>query len=253
VTGFAYLPGAGVQGTVMGRVVMVGSPAWFAGSPLVVPDGLRAAVEEAEDAGQTAVLAGWDGQARAVLGLGDALRPGGPDAIKRLKRLGLRTVLLTGDSERAARAVAVRLGIPAADVFAGVRPDDKADVIRRLRADGLPVAMAGDGINDAAALAQADLGMAIGTGTDAAIGAADLTLVSGEPESIADAVQLARTTVATIRTNLSWAFGYNVIAIPLAALGYLNPLFAGIAMSVSSLLVTSSSLRLRRFRPVSDR
>ena len=253
VTGFAYLPGAGVQGTVLGRVVMAGSPAWFAESPLAVPGELTKAAGEAEDAGQTAVLVGWDGQARAVLGLGDALRPGGPDTIKRLKRLGLRTVLLTGDSERAARAVAVRLGIPAADVFAGVRPDDKADVIRRLRADGLPVAMAGDGINDAAALAQADLGMAIGTGTDAAIGAADLTLVSGEPESIADAVQLARTTVATIRTNLSWAFGYNVIAIPLAALGYLNPLFAGIAMSVSSLLVTSSSLRLRRFRPVSDR
>jgi P-type Cu+ transporter len=253
VTDFAYLPGAGVRGTVRDRTVMVGSPAWFAELPVAVPGELMKAAGEAEDAGHTAVLVGWDGQARAALALGDALRPGGPDAITRLKRLGLRTVLLTGDSDRAARSVAARLGIPAADVFAGVRPDGKADVIRRLQAEGLPVAMTGDGVNDAAALAQADLGMAVGTGTDAAIGAANLTLVRGDPGSIADAVQLARATVATIRTNLSWAFGYNVIAIPLAALGYLNPLFAGIAMSVSSLLVTSNSLRLRRFRPESDR
>jgi P-type Cu+ transporter len=218
-----------------------------------VPAGLRAAVEEAEDAGHTAVLAGWDGQARAVLALGDAPRPGGAAAIARLNRLGLRTVLLTGDSERVALAVAARLGIPSADVLAQVRPDGKADVIRNLQADGLAVAMAGDGVNDAAALAQADLGMAVGTGTDAAIGAADLTLVRGDPGSIADAVQLARATVAVIRTNLGWAFGYNVIAIPLAALGYLNPLFAGIAMSASSLLVTFNSLRLRRYRPGPDR
>jgi Cu+-exporting ATPase len=253
VTGFAYLPGAGVRGTVRGRDVMIGSPAWFAELSLDVPPGLRAAVEEAEDAGHTAVLAGWDGQARAVLALGDAPRPGGPAAISRLNRLGLRTVLLTGDSERVALPVAARLGIPAADVFAQVRPDGKANVIRSLQAGGLAVAMTGDGVNDAAALAQADLGMAVGTGTDAAIGAADLTLVRGDPGSIADAVQLARATVAVIRTNLGWAFGYNVIAIPLAALGYLNPLFAGIAMSASSLLVTFNSLRLRRYRPGPDR
>ena len=251
--GFTYLPGAGVHGTVQGRDVTVGSPAWFAELSVDVPAGLRAAVEEAEDAGHTAVLAGWDGQARAVLALGDAPRPGGAAAIARLNRLGLRTVLLTGDSERVALAVAARLGIPSADVLAQVRPDGKADVIRNLQADGLAVAMAGDGVNDAAALAQADLGMAVGTGTDAAIGAADLTLVRGDPGSIADAVQLARATVAVIRTNLGWAFGYNVIAIPLAALGYLNPLFAGIAMSASSLLVTFNSLRLRRYRPGPDR
>jgi P-type Cu+ transporter len=249
VTGFVNLPGVGVRGTVQGRSVAVGSPAMFA----AVPAELRDAVAGAEEAGQTVVMAGWDELARAVLAVGDVPRPGGPAAIARLHQLGLRTVLLTGDSERAATTVAAWLGIPAADVFAQVRPDGKADVIRRLQADGLAVAMTGDGVNDAAALAQADLGMAVGTGTDAAIGAADLTLVRGDPESVADAVQLARATVAVIRANLSWAFGYNVIAIPLAALGYLNPLFAGIAMSVSSLLVTSNSLRLRRFRPGSQR
>jgi Cu+-exporting ATPase len=245
VTDFVNLPGVGVRGMVQGRSVAVGSPAMFE----TVPAELRRAAESAEEAGQTVVMVGWDELARAVLAVGDVPRPGGSAAIARLHQLGLRTVLLTGDSERAARTVAGRLGIPAADVFARVRPDGKAGVIRRLQADGLTVAMAGDGVNDAAALAQADLGMAVGTGTDAAIGAADLTLVRGDPESIGDAVQLARATVAVIRTNLIWAFGYNVIAIPLAALGYLNPLFAGIAMSVSSLLVTSNSLRLRRFRP----
>jgi P-type Cu+ transporter len=250
VTGFTSLAGAGVRGTVGGRAVAVGSPVLFAELSLAVPGELRRAAEAAEAAGQTAVLAGWDGSARAVLVVADALRPGSAAAVARIQRLGLRTVLLTGDSERTARAVAVRLGIPAGDVFARVRPAGKAETIRRLQAEGRSVAMVGDGVNDAAALAQADLGMATGTGTDAAIGAADLTLVRGDPASIGDALMLARTALGVIRGNLAWAFAYNVIAIPLAALGYLNPLLAGIAMSASSLFVTANSLRLRRFRPV---
>jgi Cu+-exporting ATPase len=248
VTAFSSLPGAGAYGVADDRAVTVGSPALFTELSLLVPPGLRQAAEDAEDAGQTAVLAGWDGEARAVLVVADALRPGSAATVARIQRLGLRTVLLTGDSERTARAIASQLGIPGDDVFSRVRPEGKAEAIRRFQAEGLSVAMVGDGVNDAAALAQADLGLASGTGTDAAIGAADLTLVSGDPHGIADALMLARVALAVIRGNLAWAFGYNVIAVPLAALGYLNPLFAGIAMSVSSLLVTANSLRLRRFR-----
>jgi P-type Cu+ transporter len=249
VADFTALPGAGVRGRAGDRVVTVGSPLLFAESSIEVPAALREAAEAAGDAGRTAVLVGWDGQARAALVVADRLRPGAPAAVARIRALGLRPVLLTGDNERAALTVARQLGIPADSVFAGVRPEGKAEVIRQLRADGLPSAFAGDGVNDAAALAQADLGMAVGTGTDAAIGAADLTLVSGDPAAIADAMELARATMSVIRANLGWAFGYNVIAIPLAALGYLNPLFAGIAMSASSLIVVANSLRLRRFTP----
>jgi len=208
---------------------------------------VRRAVDAAEAAGRIAVLAGWEGQARAVLVVADTLKPGSAAAVARIRDLGLRPVLLTGDNERTAMAVAAQLAIPAEDVFAAVGPDGKAAIVGQLQAGGSMVAMVGDGVNDAAALARADLGMAAGTGTDAAIGAADLTLVSGDPRGIAEAVQLARATFSVIRANLTWAFGYNVIAIPLAALGYLNPLFAGIAMSASSLIVVSNSLRLRRF------
>jgi len=248
VTGFAALPGAGVRGSVESRQVTVASPAFFTELGARVPAELRAAVTEAENDARTVVLAGWDGQARAAIVVADQLRPGAGAAVARLHRLGLRTVLLTGDNEQAARAVARQVGIGDGDVLAGVGPEGKSEVIRRLQFGGQPVAFAGDGINDAAALAQASLGMAVGTGTDAAIGAADLTLVSGDPAAIADAVQLARAAMTVIRTNLAWAFGYNVIAIPLAALGYLNPLFAGIAMSASSLIVVANSLRLRQFR-----
>jgi Cu+-exporting ATPase len=234
---------------VAGRDITIGSPSLFAGVRAEVPPSLRRAVETAGNAGRTAVLAGWDGRARAVIVVADRLRPGAAAAVARLRDLGLRPVLLTGDSERTALAVAGKLGIPADSVFAGVGPEGKADLIRGLQAAGRPAAFVGDGVNDAAALAQADLGMAAGTGTDAAIGAADLTLVSGDPAAIADAIELARATMAVIRTNLAWAFAYNVIAIPLAAIGYLNPLFAGIAMSASSLIVVANSLRLRRFRP----
>jgi P-type Cu+ transporter len=248
VTGFAALPGAGVRGSVEGREVTVGSPALFTELGMEVPAALRAAVTAAEDDARTVVLAGWDGQAQAAIVVADQPRPGATAAVARLHRLGLRTVLLTGDNKQTAQAVARQVGIAEEDVFAGVRPEGKAEVIRRLQDDGKQAAFAGDGVNDAAALAQASLGMAVGTGTDVAIGAADLTLVSGDPAAIADAVQLARAAMTVIRTNLGWAFGYNVIAIPAAALGYLNPLFAGIAMSASSLIVVANSLRLRRFR-----
>jgi P-type Cu+ transporter len=249
VTGFSTLPGRGVQGRVAGRDITVGSLALFTGLPAGVPSALREAVDSAGDAGHTAVLVGWEGQVRAAIVVADQLRPGAAAAVARLRGLGLRPVLLTGDSERAALAAARQLGIPADDVFAGVGPAGKAEVIRRLQAAGWPAAFAGDGVNDAAALAQADLGLAAGTGTDAAIGAADLTLVSGDPAAIAHAIELARATMTVIRANIAWASGYNVIAVPLAALGYLSPLFAGIAMSASSLIVVANSLRLRRFSP----
>jgi len=246
VTAFTTLPGAGVRGRVEDRDVTVGSPGLFT----EIPEILRSAVDEAGDDGGTAVLVGWDGRARAALVVADRLRPGAVGALERVRGLGLRIVLLTGDSERVARTIAAQLGISDDDVFAGIRPEGKAAIIRKLRDDGHPAAFVGDGVNDAAALGEAELSMAIGTGTDVAIGAADLTLVRGDPGGVADAIQLARATMTVIRTNLAWAFAYNVIAIPLAALGYLNPLFAGVAMSASSLIVVGNSLRLRRFTPV---
>jgi Cu+-exporting ATPase len=248
VTSFAALPGAGVRGTVDGRLVSVGSLRLFGELSLLVPAPLRESAEAAVAAGRTAVLAGWDGEARAALVVADELKPSAVAAVARVRALGLRPVLLTGDNSRAALAVASQLDIPPADVFAGARPEGKVDAIHRLQSSGVAVGFVGDGVNDAAALAQADLGMAIGAGTDAAIGAADLTLLSGDPLSIASAIELARATLAVIRANLAWASGYNLIAIPAAALGYFNPLFAGIAMSASSLIVVGNSLRLRRFR-----
>jgi P-type Cu+ transporter len=247
VASFTALPGTGVCGTVDGRAVTVGNPRMFAELSFTVPPLLRQAARAAEEAGRTAVLAGWDGQARAVLVVADQLKPHAADAVARLRDLGLRPTLLTGDNARAARSTAAQLDIPPADVCAEVRPEGKVETVRRLQSEGEAVALVGDGVNDAAALAQADLGMAIGVGTDAAIGAADLTLVSGDPLSIVSAIELARATMTVIRGNLAWASGYNLVAIPLAALGYLNPLFAGIAMSASSLIVVGNSLRLRHF------
>jgi P-type Cu+ transporter len=249
VTGFTALPGAGVQGTVGGRQVTVGSPRLFSDLGLDVPAELAAAADAAAARGRTAVLAGWDGRAHVVLAVADQLKPHAVTAISRIRGLGLRPYLLTGDNEQTARAVAAQLGIPAQDVFAGISPEGKAGVIARLQAGAQPVAFVGDGVNDAPALASAGLGMAIGSGTDAAIGAADLTLTGDDPAAAADAIQLARATTAVIRANLAWASAYNVIALPAAALGYLNPLFAGIAMSASSLFVVANSLRLRRYRP----
>jgi P-type Cu+ transporter len=249
VDGFTALPGAGVQGTVSGRQVTVGSPRLFSDLGLAVPGDLAAAADAAAARGCTAVLACWDGRARAVLEIADELKPHAATAVARIRGLGLRSYLLTGDNQQTAQAVAAQLSIPAEDVFAGIGPEGKAGVIARIQASAGPVAFVGDGVNDAPALAGASLGMAIGAGTDAAIGAADLTLTGDDPSAAADAIRLARVTAAVIRANLVWACAYNVIALPAAALGYLNPLFAGIAMSASSLIVVANSLRLRRYHP----
>jgi len=246
---FISIAGSGVRAVVAGRHVFAGSARFLRESGLEIPAALRLAARSAEQAGRTAVLAGWEGCARAVFSVGDALRPGCAAAIARIRRLGLEVVILTGDNEGAALAVAGQLGVPATNVFHAMRPETKARAVEVIRQSGRKVAMVGDGVNDAAALAAADLGLAIGAGSDAAIGASDITLISGEPGAIADALLLARATMRTIRLNLAWAFGYNAVAIPLAALGYLNPLLAGLAMAASSLVVVSSSLLLRRFSP----
>jgi len=242
VTDFRSLPGAGVQGCVDGVVVTVGSPRLF--SSVAVE--LRDVVTEGSEAGRTVVLAGWEGSARAAFVVADEVKPSAAATVARLRAMGLRVLMLTGDDARTAAVVAGQVGICAADVFAEVGPAGKLEVLGSL---GIPVVFVGDGVNDAAALAAASLGMAIGAGADAAIGAADLTLVGGSVAGVADALSLARATVSIIRGNLLWASGYNLVAIPLAALGYLNPLFAGIAMSASSLIVVGNSLRLRHWRP----
>jgi Cu+-exporting ATPase len=249
VDGFANHQGLGVQGVVDGHAVVAGRERFLADWALHLPPDLTAARDRAEAAGRTTVVAGWDGAARAVLVVADTVKPTSPEAIDQLRALDLRPVLLTGDNERAARAVAAQVGIAEpGDVVAEVMPEDKVDVVRRLQAEGRVVAMVGDGVNDAAALAQADLGLAMGTGTDVAIEASDLTLVRGDLRAAADAIRLSRRTLATIKGNLFWAFAYNVAALPLAASGLLNPMIAGAAMAFSSVFVVSNSLRLRRFR-----
>jgi P-type Cu+ transporter len=215
---------------------------------LYLSDELVQAKAQALAQSRTVVVAAWDGQVRGLLIVADEVKPTSADAIARLRRLGLRPVLLTGDNQNAADTVAAQVGIT--EVFAGVLPGGKADVVRDLQASGKVVAMVGDGVNDAAALAQADLGIAMGTGTDVAIEASDLTLVRGDLTVAADAIRLSRRTLATIKANLGWAFGYNVAAIPLAAAGLLNPLIAAAAMALSSVFVVSNSLRLRGFRPL---
>jgi Cu+-exporting ATPase len=248
VTEFAAHPGRGVSGVVAGHAVVVGRRDWLESEwAMPVPESLTTAAMTAEAIGQTVVFAGWDGQVRGLLVVADALKPTSKQAVGRLRELGLRPVLLTGDNERAATAVAGAVGID--EVIAGVLPSGKVDVVKSLQDAGRVVAMAGDGVNDAAALAQADLGLAMGTGTDAAIEAADLTLVRGDLMAVPDAIELSRRTLKTIKANLFWAFGYNVAAIPLAALGLLNPLIAGAAMAFSSVFVVSNSLRLRGFTP----
>ena len=248
VESFASARGLGVSGVAGGHAVALGRKDWLESQwALRVPAGLAARAADAEAAGQTVVFAGWDGQVRGVLMVADTVRPTSAEAIRRLRGLGLRPVLLTGDNDRAARSAADAVGI--GEVIAGVPPASKVEAVRQLQDAGRVVAMAGDGVNDAAALAQADLGLAMGTGTDAAIQASDLTLVRGDLLAVPDAILLSRRTLATIKGNLFWAFGYNTAAIPLAALGFLNPLIAAAAMAFSSVFVVTNSLRLRRFRP----
>jgi P-type Cu+ transporter len=246
---FENLQGIGVRGVVEGRAVLAGRERLLADSGMPITTGLRAAQDAAEALGRTAVFVGWDGAVRALLVVGDTVKPTSTQAISRLRELGLTPVLLTGDNGRAARAVAVQVGIDA--VVADVSPFEKVQAVRRLQAEGKVVAMVGDGVNDAAALAQADLGIAMGSGTDVAIEASDLTLVRDDLRAATDAIRLSRRTLGTIKGNLVWAFGYNLLAIPLAAAGLLNPLIAGATMALSSLFVVSNSLRLRRFRALS--
>ncbi|MDQ4085744.1 MAG: heavy metal translocating P-type ATPase [Actinomycetota bacterium] len=252
VEGFTSRDGLGVQGTVRddarSHTVIVGRPALLADWSQHLPGDLERALRRAQAEGGTAVAVGWDGRVRGLLVVADAVKPTSAEAIGQLRALGLTPVLLTGDNARVAAAVASEVGIDADQVVADVLPADKVDVVKRLQGDGRVVAMVGDGVNDAAALAQADLGLAMGTGTDVAIEAGDLTLVRGDLRVAADAIRLSRRTLATIKGNLFWAFAYNVAALPLAAAGLLNPMLAGAAMAFSSVFVVSNSLRLRRFQ-----
>ena len=248
VESFANREGLGVQGVVEGHAVIAGRPALLADFGLQLTPDLEAAKDAAERAAQTAIVTAWDGEVRAIIVVADTIKPSSAEAIRELRALGLRPILLTGDNRRAAEAVAAEAGIE--DVIADVLPAEKVDVVRRLQDEGRVVAMIGDGVNDAAALAQADLGLSMGTGTDAAIEASDLTLVRGDLRAAPDAIRLARRTLATIKANLFWAFAYNTAAIPLAAAGYLNPMIAGAAMALSSVFVVSNSLRLRGFDPL---
>ena len=243
---FANAAGLGVTGTVDGRGVVLGRASLLADWSLTLPPKLEQAMSEAEHDGRTAVAVGWDGRARGVLVVADAVKPTSKQAVAELRALGLTPVLLTGDNEAAARKIAADVGIE--EVYAGVLPQGKVDVVERLQSEGRVVAMVGDGVNDAAALATADLGLSMGTGTDVAIEASDLTLVRGDLRAVGDAIRLSRRTLATIKGNLFWAFAYNVAAIPLAAAGLLNPMLAGAAMAFSSVFVVTNSLRLRRFR-----
>jgi copper-transporting P-type ATPase V len=241
---FRSLAGRGARAEVDGASVWVGRDKLMADAGLLLPAALDDAAQRLEEAGKTAVLAGWDGEVRGVLAVADTLKDGAAELVARLHAMGLEVAMLTGDTARTARAVAGRVGIDR--VLAEVLPDEKVGEVARLQREGRVVAMVGDGVNDAPALVQADLGIAIGTGTDVAIEAGDLTLIRGDLAGVATAIQLSRRTYRTIVQNLGWAFGYNLAAIPLAAAGLLSPIVAGAAMALSSVSVVANSLRLRR-------
>ena len=248
---FENIEGQGVQGVVEGHAVLVGRESLLADWGQQLDERLSQAKRQAESQGKTVVAVGWDGEARGLLVVADQIKPTSAEAIGQFKQLGLTPVLLTGDNQRVAEQVAAEVGID--EVIAEVLPQQKVDVVARLQQEGKTVAMVGDGVNDAPALAQADLGLAMGTGTDVAIEAADITLVRGDLRAAADAIRLSRKTLAVIKTNLFWAFAYNTSAIPLAAFGLLNPMLAGAAMAFSSVCVVTNSLRLRRFKAQADR
>ncbi|WP_347344498.1 heavy metal translocating P-type ATPase [Microbacterium sp.] len=245
---FANIEGKGVQGIVDGHAVLVGRESLLADWSQHLSPAVSAAKAQAESEGKTVVAVGWDGLARGILVIADTVKPTSAEAIRELRALGLTPVLLTGDNEAVARQIAAEVGID--QVYAEVLPKDKVDVVKRLQSEGKVVAMVGDGVNDAPALAQADLGLAMGTGTDVAIEASDITLVRGDLRSAVDAIRLSRKTLGTIKTNLFWAFAYNSAAIPVAALGLLNPMLAGAAMALSSVFVVGNSLRLRGFKSI---
>jgi Cu+-exporting ATPase len=251
VEGFSNHDGRGVTGVVEGHGVLVGRRTWLEHEwSIQAPADLVATAEAAEAEGQTPVWVAWDGAARGVIVVADTIKATSGQAVEQFRTLGLRPILLTGDNSRAAHAVAARVGIEPHDVIAEVLPADKVLAVKALQEGGRIVAMVGDGVNDAAALAQADLGLAMGTGSDVAIEASDLTLVRGDLRAAADAIRLSRSTLRTIKGNLFWAFAYNIAAIPLAALGLLSPVIAGAAMACSSVFVLTNSLRLRRFAPL---
>jgi Cu+-exporting ATPase len=247
VQDFSSAPGGGASGTVTGRHVMAGRSGWLGQHGIALDAGQQAQLAAAEEAGATAICVAVDGTPAGIISLRDTVKEGSAAAVTRLKALGLRPILLTGDNAAVAAQVAAAVGIAPDDVYAGVLPEGKVAAVRKLQAQGATVAMAGDGVNDAAALAQADLGIAMGSGTDVAIEAADLTVMGNDLAQVAQAIELSRKTLATIKTNLFWAFFYNAVGIPVAALGLLNPMIAGAAMAASSVLVVANSLRLRSF------
>ncbi|QYF88937.1 cation-translocating P-type ATPase [Arthrobacter sp. PAMC25284] len=247
VAGFRSAPGGGVQGTVSGRLITAGRTGWLKENGIVPASAQQDAFRAAEESGATVIWVAVDGETSGLISLRDTLKPGSAAAVARFRQLGLRPILLTGDNAVVAAQVAAAVGIDPRDVFAGVLPAGKVEAVRKLQAGGATVAMAGDGVNDAAALAQADLGIAMGSGTDVAIEAADLTVMGNDLGQVAQAIELSRRTLGTIKTNLFWAFFYNAVGIPVAALGLLNPMIAGAAMAASSVLVVANSLRLRSF------
>ena len=249
VQNFRSAPGGGVTGAVEGRLVTAGRTGWLQENGITITPEQLKLLAAAEAAGATAIWLAVDGTAAGIINLRDTIKDGSAAAVGRMKSLGLRPILLTGDNAAGAAQVAAAVGIDPADVYAGVLPEGKVEVVRALQASGATVAMAGDGVNDAAALAQADLGIAMGSGTDVAIEAADLTVMGNDLSQVVHAIELSRRTLATIKTNLFWAFFYNAVGIPIAALGLLNPMIAGAAMAASSVLVVTNSLRLRRFAP----